>query len=88
VNLVANNANFVVHPSAIPPGAGLLVTGAAMPPTIRSTPDTLKDNPAERVQMAVLGVRSLRENGHKYTAISVSFLETSLVHTTSSCTGQ
>jgi len=88
LNRVASYANFVVHPSAIPHGAGVLVTGAAMPLTIRSTPDTLRGNPAERVQTAVLGVRSLRVDGHKATLIRVSFLEASLVHTTSSCTGQ
>jgi hypothetical protein len=88
LTLAARNANFVIHPAAIPPGAGLLVTGAAMPASIRAMPGTLGGNPAERTQTAVLGVRTVPLDGHTGTVISVSFLETSLVHTTSTCTGR
>jgi hypothetical protein len=84
-------ANFIVHPSAIPHGAGVLVTGAAMPGDIRLMPRTLDHNPAEHVQTIVVGERiaTVRDQNHrvKITAIRASFLETSLVHTSAACTG-
>jgi hypothetical protein len=84
-------ANFVVHPSAIPHGAGVLITGAAMPGDIRSMPATLDDNPAEHVQTIVVGERSAtihdQKRRVKVTMIRASFLETSLVHTSAACTG-
>jgi hypothetical protein len=89
-------ANLVIHLPALPRGAGVLITGAAMPANIRAMPATLAGNPAEHVQAAVLGGGSLRITSHDSSGgssgvtihyVRASFLETSLVHAGTSCTG-